>query len=103
MQFVTAVTPPTAVFDLLNQAIAYVQATAATADGDIGGEGYRRLGAQALTLSARDANNHHLTWGVLGAALEAVRDYMIQSGHGFGTAYFQIYDGDNQTGQGSIG
>lgn len=52
---------------------------------------------------AEDANHHQLTWGVLGAALQAIKEYMSQSGTSFGTAYFSIYDGDNQTGKGSIG
>ncbi len=103
MQAVAAVTPANVVADLLDQAIAYVQNQAALQDGIIGTAGYRRLGAQALTLLAEDANHHQLTWGVLGAALQAVKEYMSQSGNSFGTAYFSIYDGDNQTGKGSIG
>ena len=71
-------------------------------DGEIGDNGFRRLGGDALTLTANDANNHHLTWGVLGAALEAVKNYMSQSDNRFGMVYFSIFDGENQTGHGSI-
>jgi len=102
MQAVAAVAPANAVSDLLDQAISYVQNQAALHDRIIGTAGYRRLGAQALTLLAGDANHHQLTWGVLGAALQAVKEYMSQSGNSFGTAYFSIFDGDNQTGKGSI-
>ena len=103
LQTVHAVTPANVVSDLLNQAIAYVQSRAAAQDGIIGDQGYRRLGADALTLWVYDANNHHLTWGVLGAALQALRDYMSQHGHAFGTVSFSVFDGENQTGQGFIG
>lgn len=103
LQTVSAVTPANVVSDLLDQAITYVQTQAASHDGIIGPAGYRMLGARALTLFAQDANNHQLTWGVLGSALLAVKDYMSQSGHSFGTAWFQIFDGDNQTGTCSIG
>lgn len=99
---VQPITPASVVSNLLDRAIEAVQAIAAAHDGIIGPNGYRWLGARGLTLRAVDANNHQLTWGVLGAALEAVRDYMDHRGHSFGTAYFKIFDGENQTGEGSI-
>ena len=78
-----------------------IQTIANNHDGIIGTQGFRWLGAQATTLVAQDANNHQLTWGVLGAALSAVKDFMNSNGE-WGTVTFDIFDGDNQTGQGSI-
>ena len=54
------------------------------------------------TLHVENANNHQLTWGVLAAALGALRDYVVtQNGGGPGT--FEIFDGENQVGKGTIG
>lgn len=104
MRGVQTVANPRVISDLLDQAITYVQNYISTnQDGLIGSSGYRRLGGDAITLSAYDANNHQLTWGVLGAALQAVRDFMSQSGNSFGMVYFAIFDGENQTGEGRIG
>ena len=50
-----------------------------------------------------NANNHQQTWGVLGAALDAVGLFMRQNGGGAGTAIFSIFDGTNMVGTGSIG
>lgn len=55
-----------------------------------------------LELTASDANNHNLTYGVLGAALEAVKDYMSLPSVHLGLVKFKIYDGENQTGEASI-
>lgn len=54
-----------------------------------------------LVLKAWNANNHQLTYGVLGAALDAVGDYM--SFNGFCHATFAVYDGVNQVGEGVVG
>ena len=103
LQTIQAVSQPHVVSDLLTQAISYVQNIAATQDGIIGPDGYRRLGGNALTLKAYDANDHQLTWGVLGAALEAVRDYRAQSGNCFGIVVFKIFFWEKQPGPGSLG
>lgn len=47
------------------------------------------------------ANNHQTTWGVLGAAIEAIADFMTQ--YGFAGATFYIYDGGNEVGEGILG
>ena len=48
-----------------------------------------------------NANNHQLTYGVAGAAIAALRDYMVQEDVS-GTLSFDIWDGDNQVGAGLI-
>ena len=55
---------------------------------------------EGLLISIWNANNHQVTWGVAQAALEALGDYMEQNG--YGSVIFQIYDGANQVGRGSI-
>lgn len=46
-------------------------------------------------------NNHQTTWGVLAAALEAVKYYM--GVFGYGEVGFGIWDGENQVGEGHLG
>lgn len=53
-----------------------------------------------LLVSVWNANNHQTTWGVLLSALEALGDWMEQ--YEYGSVIFQIYDGQNQVGRGSI-
>lgn len=55
---------------------------------------------EGLEVSIWNANNHQVTWGVLESALEALGDWMEQ--YGYGSVIFQIYDGSNQVGRGSI-
>lgn len=47
------------------------------------------------------SNNHQTTWGVLGAAIEAITDFMGQ--YGFAGGSFFIYDGGNEVGEGILG
>lgn len=49
-----------------------------------------------------NTNNHQLTWGVLGAAIDALRDYMSQAVTGPGESWFSIFDGQNEVGMGTI-
>lgn len=56
---------------------------------------------QGHSLRVWHANNHQTTWGVLGAAIEAIDDFMFQ--YGFAGATFYIYDGGNEVGEGIIG
>ena len=51
----------------------------------------------------RNADNHQLSWGVVGAAVEAVADYMYSEGGEVGVASFEIYEGRYQVGTGTIG
>lgn len=55
---------------------------------------------EGLEVSIINTNNHQVTWGVLESALEALADWMEQ--YGYGSVVFQIYDGPNQVGRGSI-
>ena len=55
---------------------------------------------EGLEITITNANNHQVTWGVLQSALEALGDWMDQ--FGYGSVVFQIYDGPNQVGRGSI-
>ena len=57
---------------------------------------------QELTMTVRNANNHQTTWGVLGAACWALKDFVSARG-AFQTIVFSIYDGVNQVATGTIG
>ncbi|MCJ1303986.1 hypothetical protein MMC08_006797 [Hypocenomyce scalaris] len=48
-----------------------------------------------------NANNHQLTYGVAGAAIAALRDYMMQEDV-CGSLSFDIWDGANQVGAGLV-
>ena len=54
-----------------------------------------------LVLWTRNANNHQQTYGVLGAALNALNNYMFTEQ--IGTCTFSIYDGENMVGTGGLG
>ena len=54
-----------------------------------------------MILSIHNADNHQMTWRTLASALWAVTDYMVKENN-FGTMVFDIFDGANQVGQGSI-
>ena len=70
-------------------------------DGVIPGGMVKWVGEDDLLLFVKNAANHQVTWGVLGAALMALSDYM--SKFGYGLVSFAIFDGDSQVGQGTIG
>ena len=50
---------------------------------------------------AANANNHQLTWGVVGAAIHALSNYMLTENNA-GTATFTIFDGNTEVGFGSV-
>ena len=52
---------------------------------------------QGLWLTAANANNHQLTWGVLAAAIHALLVLMGVE-HWWGAATSTVYDGDNAVG-----
>ncbi|KAG7010019.1 hypothetical protein G7Y79_00001g002910 [Physcia stellaris] len=101
MHFHRAITPASAVSDLLDGAIAFVHHRAATGFSDIviGPVGYHRLGARALTLTAE---GQRLTWGVLALALVEVRAWMDEPGRAYGTGSFEIWVGNVRFGDGGI-
>ena len=45
-------------------------------------------------------NNHQVTWGVMGSAIEALTNFMVL--YGFGPAIFAIWDGPNLVGRGLL-
>ena len=60
------------------------------------------MSSGALVASFMNVNNHQLTYGVVRAAVAAVRDYMARDGD-YGTLSFEIWDGDSEVGTGLIG
>ena len=67
----------------------------------VGGGYYWGLPRSAYYINVSNANNHQVTYGVLRAAVAALRDYMAQEGE-YGTLVFDIWDGVNQVGRGTI-
>lgn len=55
-----------------------------------------------LAIHVWNANNHQITWGVLGAAVHALEDFMFHTQH-WGGASFDIYDGQNMVARGLLG
>lgn len=58
------------------------------------------VGLGGVGVNAWNADNHQLTWGVLGAALTALLDYMRIFGNGAIT--FNIFDGTHMVGHGTV-
>lgn len=50
---------------------------------------------------ARNANNHQMTYGVLGKALHVLADWMSASGDAL--VRYEVWDGDNLVGKGLVG
>lgn len=90
------------VLDTLAEVFEIVQQQLEThGDGVIPARAFDRFPSdEGMLVSIMNANNHQVTWGVLQAAIEALGDYMEQ--HGYASVTFQIYDGPNQVGEGSI-
>lgn len=55
----------------------------------------------AVDLQTSDAGGHHTTWGVLGAAVKALLDF-VQYFSFNGGMKFSIHDGPNQVGSGNV-
>lgn len=95
---------PSTLTNMIGEAYQNVLATIRTrGDGDIVNGVYRWTnnpdGPQGLQIWASNTNNHQLTYGVLGAALSALNEYMNLFGPGLAT-HLQVYDGVNQVGHG---
>ncbi|KAA6416284.1 MAG: hypothetical protein FRX48_01004 [Lasallia pustulata] len=72
-----------------------------TYDGPIDGGIFERISlTSSLALHVWNANNHQITYGVLGAAVSALLDYMQQ--RGWGDCTFSIFDGPMQVGRGQL-
>lgn len=82
-------------------------------DSQIAGGIFEWNGPQSLRLQVVNANNHQTTWGVLGAAVQGLRDFMltwpdeparITEANVDGYAcYFTIVDGGNVVSLGTFG
>ena len=59
------------------------------------------LQSSGTVLKIANANNHQTTWGVLGAAMSALSNFVKEHG-GFDQADFVIYDGENEVAIGTI-
>ena len=62
---------------------------------------YDATGNYGVELLVTNANNHQTTWGVLGAAVSAVGQWMLNT-NGTGTVSFEIVDGTNEVGMGQV-
>ena len=96
---------PAAVMTLLHKAVIDIQThTARAGDGLLLGWVYifdwqtRATDCEVYTVNS---NNHQQTWGVVGAALLAVSDYMLDN-NVMGPATFTIYNNGTEVGQGTI-
>lgn len=70
-------------------------------DGLVAGGIFQKLGAGDIVLCTMNSNNHQLSYGVLGAALSALKAYMSQ--YYYGAASFTINDGMVEVAKGMIG
>ena len=96
-----AIDPGSAVINLINAAFTTVMHHLQQAgDGLIPNGLFTMEGANSLELYVANANNHQQTYGVLAAALWALKNYMNRFGAGKVT--FSVYDGANQVAEGSI-
>lgn len=50
---------------------------------------------------AQNANNHQITYGVLGKALQAMADWMFLNGDAL--VKYEVWDGDDMVGRGLVG
>ena len=86
------------VLKVLSDALAVVRQAVAVGGDSVIPSGSFSFSKYSINCQASNANNHQLTWGVMGAAIEALANFMTL--YGFGAARFGIYDGDNLVGQG---
>ncbi|MCJ1299888.1 hypothetical protein MMC08_002682 [Hypocenomyce scalaris] len=54
-----------------------------------------------VVFASQNAPSNKITWGVLGAAVGALINYMGTYGYGM-VGYLEVYDGKNEVGTGSI-
>lgn len=99
----TGVAVERAILNMLNAAAGYAEESIRQY-GDIvipdGGVEYNSL-ITGISFSTSNSNNHQQTFGVLAAAIEAIKGYMTQNY--FGRATFYIFDGNSEVGKGEIG
>lgn len=93
----------TAVLNMLNAAAGYMEESIRIHGDNVipgGGVEYNSL-STGISFSTKNSNNHQQTYGVLAAAINALKDYM--SRNYYGMASFHIYDGFNEVGLGKVG
>lgn len=103
MQF-AHVYPGAAVVTLLARA-SYAIAThiRLAGDGIVGGGGVVLNGEDRwseIELLITSSAGRRLTWGVVGSAVEALKDFGAHEG--FGVVFFKIFDGENEVGEGHL-
>lgn len=97
-----ALLPEHVVVPMLNAASIYVQqALLGLGDRVIPGGATDYIGPSLMMFRTWNTNNHQQTYGVLLAAIAALRNYM--SGHQYGSATFTIFDGVHEVAAGMIG
>lgn len=95
------VDPGSAVMNLVNAAFTtLMQHLQQAGDGLVPHGLFTMQGANNVELYVVNANNHQQTYGVLAAAMWALRNYMNRFGSGKVT--FTVFDGANQVAEGSI-
>ena len=94
-----------AVSSFLNDCLIAVQTTINNGNtGLIPSPGwYGPLGPNGLSMQVWSENSYQTTYGVLHSTIQALIGWMSDNGNIFGTAWFTIWDGDNQVGHGSVG
>lgn len=90
-----------AVADLLIDAERFLRHYIMTVgDGNVAAGQFDWPGNERLILRAWNVNNHQLTYGVLAAGLQALQVWTWSEG--WGTFKFNVYDGINQVGEGTL-
>lgn len=97
----THLLPADTITDILNDSYRMVLGRLDSVGDTVISNGLFEWGYQGLSLRVWHSNNHQTTWGVLGAAIEAIADFMGL--YGFAGASFSIYDGGNEVGEGILG
>ena len=69
------------------------------ADSVIADGAFFWVGENGVSLKTINTNNHQQTWGVLGAALYALGDFMYKLGAEAWECYFTIIDGNAEVGK----
>ena len=97
----TELIPESVILHILRTGIEYIaDYIGVMGDGMVPNGGVVWPGPDHVSLVTWNLNNHQTTWGVLGAALEAVRECM--SLNGYGGARFSINDGPHEVGAGAL-
>ena len=103
---VVSAIPGPAVYSVLENAYdAILNVINTVGDGVIRSGSYRYV-SQGLELYTENTNNHQQTWGVLGAAVSALQQYMESVEWNQGdpaSVQFSIYDGANEVAMGTLG